>query len=73
MSELINNREHRQEILKEVIRELHEGKSVEEVKAKFQEAIKGVSPLEISQMENQLVKEGLPIQEIQGEKRLLDD
>lgn len=73
MSELINNREHRQEILKEVIRELHEGKSVEEVKAKFQEAIKGVSPLKISQMENQLVKEGLPIQEIQGEKRLLDD
>ena len=36
MSELINNREHRQEILKEVIRELHGGKSVEEVKTKFQ-------------------------------------
>ncbi len=66
MSELINNREHRQEILKEVIRELHEGgKSVDEVKAKFQEAIKGVSPLEISQMEGELVKEGLPIEEIQ--------
>lgn len=65
MSELINNREHRQEILKEVIRELHAGKTVEEVKAKFAEAIKGVSPSEISAMENQLVKEGLPIEEIQ--------
>lgn len=65
MSELINNREYRQKILKEVIRELHEGKSVEEVKAKFQEAIEGVSPMEISQMENQLVKEGLPIEDIQ--------
>jgi len=65
MSELINNREHRQEILKEVIRELHGGKSVEEVKTKFAEAIEGVSPSEISQMEGQLVKEGLPIEEIQ--------
>ena len=65
MSELINNREHRQEILKEVIKELHGGKSVEEVKAKFAEAIEGISPLEISQMEGELVKEGLPIEEIQ--------
>ena len=65
MSELINNREHRQEILKEVIRELHAGKSVEEVKGKFATVIEGVSPLEISQMEVALVKEGLPIEEIQ--------
>ncbi|WFA08118.1 DUF438 domain-containing protein [Tissierella sp. Yu-01] len=65
MSELINNREHRQEILKEVIRELHAGKSVEEVKEKFAAVIEGVSPLEISQMEVALVKEGLPIEEIQ--------
>lgn len=66
MSELINNREYRQEILKEVIRELHAGKTVEEVKAKFGEAIEGVSPSEISAMEQQLVKEGLPIEEIQN-------
>ncbi|MCF6460259.1 DUF438 domain-containing protein [Clostridium sp. Cult3] len=65
MSELINNREHRQEILKEVIRELHAGKTVEEVKEKFAEAIKGVTPSEISSLETQLVKEGLPIEEIQ--------
>lgn len=65
MSELINNREHRQKMLKEVIKELHEGKTVEEVKAKFAEVIKGVSAKEISEMEVQLVKEGLPIEEIQ--------
>ncbi|HHV39536.1 MAG TPA: DUF438 domain-containing protein [Tepidimicrobium sp.] len=65
MSELINNREYRQKILKEVIRELHAGKTVEEVKEKFAEAIEGVSPSEISAMETQLVKEGLPIEEIQ--------
>lgn len=65
MSEFINNREHRQEILKEVIKELHDGKSVQEVKEKFAAVIEGVSPVEISQMEVQLVKEGLPIEEIQ--------
>lgn len=65
MSELINNREHRQELLKEVIRELHEGKTVQEVKEKFASVIEGTSPVEISQMEVQLVKEGLPIEEIQ--------
>ena len=65
MSELINNREYRQEILKEVIREIHAGKTVEEVREKFAKAIEGVSPREISAMENQLVKEGLPIEEIQ--------
>lgn len=66
MSELINNREYRQEILKEVIRELHAGKTVDEVKAKFGKAIEGVSPSEISAMEQELVKEGLPIEEIQN-------
>lgn len=66
MSELINNREYRQEKLKEVIKELHEGKTVEEVRAKFAEVIEGVSAREISEMEVQLVKEGLPIEEIQN-------
>lgn len=66
MSELINNREYRQEKLKEVIRELHEGKTVEEVKAKFAEVIEGVTAKEISMMEVELVKEGIPIEEIQN-------
>lgn len=66
MSELINNREHRQELMKEVIKELHEGKSVEEVKEKFREVIDGVSAKEIAMMEVELVKEGFPIEEIQN-------
>ena len=32
MSEYINNREYRQKVLKELIRELHDGKTVEDVK-----------------------------------------
>lgn len=65
MSEVINNREYRQKVLKELIMELHNGKPVEEVKAKFGELIEGVSTSEISQMEQNLIMEGMPVTEVQ--------
>lgn len=65
MSEVINNREYRQKVLKELIMELHDGKSPEEVKARFAGLIEGVSPSEISDMEQNLIMEGMPIQEVQ--------
>ncbi len=65
MSEIINNREYRQKILKEIIKELHSGKTVEEVKPKFEKNFKGVSVNEISQLEQALIKEGIPVEEIQ--------
>ncbi len=66
MSEFINNREYRQKVLKEIILELHNGKSVDEVKARFEELIEGISPTEISEMEQALIMEGMPVQEIQN-------
>src|SRR5690554_6315400 len=65
MSELINNREERQKVLKELILELHAGKSVDEVKERFGKLIEGLSATEISDMEQGLVKEGMPVEEIQ--------
>jgi DUF438 domain-containing protein len=65
MSENINNREYRKNVIKEVIKELHEGKSVDEVKQKFQEAFDGVSATEISEAEQALINEGLPVAEVQ--------
>lgn len=65
MSEIINNREYRKEVIKEIIRELHNGKSVDEVKRKFEEAFDGVSASEISEAEQALISEGLPITEVQ--------
>ncbi|WP_338471441.1 DUF438 domain-containing protein [Niallia sp. XMNu-256] len=73
MSELINNREsftetknERQQMLKEIIKELHAGKDVDEVKAKFEEAVGDVTVAEISQMEHDLmVEEGIPVEEVQ--------
>jgi len=65
MSEVINNREYRQKVLKELIRELHNGKSVEEVKPRFEELIQGISAAEIADMEQALIMEGMPVQEVQ--------
>lgn len=66
MSEVINNREYRQGILKELITELHNGKSVEEVKPRFEKLIQGVSAKEISEMEQALIMDGMPVEEIQN-------
>lgn len=74
MSEIINNREtqslkasERQQLLKEIIKELHDGKNVDEVKARFQQAIDKVSVDEISQMEQALMdEEGISVEEVQS-------
>jgi DUF438 domain-containing protein len=65
MSEIINNRQYRQKVLKELIMELHNGKNVEEVKERFAKLIEGVAPSEISEMEQSLIMEGMPLQEVQ--------
>jgi len=65
MSEYINNREMRQNAIKEIIKKLHEGKSVEEVKQQFEEAFHGVSASEISAAETALIADGLPVEEVQ--------
>lgn len=65
MSESINNREYRKNVIKEVIKQLHEGKTVDEVKQQFEDAFAGVSASEISEAEGALIAEGLPITEVQ--------
>ena len=45
--------------------ELHDGKSVDDVKERFSNLIEGISATEISMMENQLIMEGLPVEEVQ--------
>ena len=65
MSELIKNREYRQKAVKEIIMELHQVKPVEAVKAKFDAIAKGLDPAELSLIEQSLINEGLPVQEVQ--------
>lgn len=65
MSEFINNSSMRQEKLKEIIKKLHAGASVEAVRAEFEALTIGVSAIEITAMEQALVDEGMPVEEIQ--------
>jgi DUF438 domain-containing protein len=65
MSKEINNREYRQKVIKDLIAQLHAGKTVDEVKQQFQEAFEGVSSFEISAAEQALIAEGVPVEEVQ--------
>ena len=66
MSELIDNRAHRIRTLKEVIRHLHEGKAPAEVKARLAALVRECDASEIAAMEQELMAEGVPVQEIMG-------
>ncbi len=63
MSELFGR--DRKEILKEIIRKIHQGADPEEVKAQFRSLLQGVSALDIARAEEELIREGLPREEIQ--------
>ena len=66
MSELIDNQQkRRQEKLRELIQKLHDGADMKVVQEEFNRHFSDVSPSEISAMEQALVKDGLPITEIQ--------
>ncbi|MBE6829824.1 MAG: DUF438 domain-containing protein [Ruminococcaceae bacterium] len=65
MSEEINNREYRQKVLKELIAQLHGGKSVDEVKSAFAKVFGNVSAEEIAQAEQALIANGMPVSEVQ--------
>lgn len=48
------------ELIRYLIKQLHEGKNPEEVKVKFRNVLRKVSPTEIAQIEQELVNEGMP-------------
>ncbi len=61
--------EERGEALKDIIKDLHAGGDISELKIRFAELIEEVGPTEIAEMEQALIKEGFPEEEI---KRLCD-
>jgi len=76
MSAEINNRENkkldsedkevRKQVLKDIIKELHQGKTVDEVKAKFEATFGEVSAKEITEAEKELILSGTTVAEIQS-------
>ena len=53
------------ESLKQVVMDLQDGRSVDEVRAKFRDVISGVTAQEISQMEQALINDGISVEDVQ--------
>jgi|Deesub1362B_J571_1020462.scaffolds.fasta_scaffold00007_186 hypothetical protein len=64
MTELLKNREYKKEQLKNLLKQIHEGKDVNELKEQFKALLRSISPLEIPLIEQELVKEGISAKEI---------
>jgi len=55
----------KQVVLKSIIKRLHQGVAVDKLKKEFGRLIKDTSPEEIADMENALIQEGFPVEEVQ--------
>ncbi len=64
MSELFGFRKDRKEMLKELIRKIHKGEDPEKLKAQFRELFGSVTTTEIAQIEQELIQEGMPREEV---------
>jgi DUF438 domain-containing protein len=65
MSEIINNRQQRVEIMKSLIRQLHSGVAEEKVKTQLESMLDEADYSDVFLMEVQLVQEGIPAESIQ--------
>ena len=64
MSEMLGKRDTRKAMLKEMIRRLHDGADPERIKQQFQGILAETDSSEIAAIEDELVKEGMPREEI---------
>ena len=69
MSEQVQSLEVRKAVIKSMIKALHSGADPQEMVQRFQQVLHGVSPTEIAQIEQELIEEGMPQEEV---RRLCD-
>jgi len=61
----VTKAQDRKLLLKSLIKRLHEGADPEQIKAECREQIGDIPPAEMARVEDELVSEGLPLQELQ--------
>jgi DUF438 domain-containing protein len=66
VSELINNRAHRIQTMKEIIKHLHRGGSPDEVRGQLRHMVRETDASEIAAMEQELMAEGMRVEEVQS-------
>lgn len=65
MSEHIDNVSKRKEAMKEVIKRLHAGESVEDLKERFGDVIQGATAGDIADAERAMISEGISVSDVQ--------
>jgi DUF438 domain-containing protein len=65
VSELIDNRAHRVRTLKDIIKKLHAGEAAESVKGALAQIVRETDSADIVAMEEELIAEGMPVEEVQ--------
>ncbi|MGO9337650.1 MAG: DUF438 domain-containing protein [Terracidiphilus sp.] len=66
ISELLNNRSQRIETLKHIIRHLHQGKAPDQVREQLRALVQSVDASEIMAMEQELMTEGVAVEEVRS-------
>ncbi|MBU4294189.1 MAG: DUF438 domain-containing protein [Actinobacteria bacterium] len=64
MSESLKKKENKKEVIKDIILKLHQGLSIGEAKKKFEEEAGTITSSEIAEIEQSLINEGMPVDEI---------
>jgi len=64
MSEYLKKNSPKKEVVKEIILNLHKGLSVEEAKKKLEKEVGTITSSEIAEIEQSLINEGMPVEEI---------
>ncbi len=65
MSEFINNASQRKDKIKNALKRIHDGEAYEDVKQEFAEVLSTATAQEISDIEQTLIEEGMPVEDIQ--------
>ena len=66
MSEVIDNKANRIRVLKDIIKHLHAGNPLEAVQRQMREIVKQTDASEIMAMEQELMAEGMPVEEVRS-------
>ena len=66
MSEVIDNKANRIRVLKDIIKHLHAGNPPEQVQRQMREIVRQTDASEIMAMEQELMAEGMPVEEVRA-------
>jgi len=64
MSEFLKKNQHKKEVIKDIIQQLHQGLSAQEAKKKFEQEAGSITAQEIAEVEQSLIDEGMAVDEI---------